>query len=103
MYTLHGLELIYGKNYLNLAKIFVMRLFKMAASQRESSSLEQRSVINFLVAEKCNPCEIYKRMCDAYREACFSQENVYKWIKWFITMKVSQKDTPQSGNSLTLQ
>ena len=37
-------------------------------------TLEQRSVIKFLVAEKSKLCEIYKRMGDAYREACFSQK-----------------------------
>ena len=35
--------------------------------------LGQRSVIKFLVAEKSKPCEIYRRMCDVYGEACFSQ------------------------------
>ena len=35
-----------------------------------NSGLEQKSVIKFLAAEKCKPCEIYKRMCDG--EACFS-------------------------------
>ena len=37
---------------------FVLILFKMAASQTECSRLEQRSVINSLVAEMCKPCEI---------------------------------------------
>ena len=26
------------------------------------------------MAEKGKPCEIYKRMCDMHREACFSPE-----------------------------
>ena len=34
--------------------------------------IEQRSVIKYLLAEKCDPCEIYRGMCDVYREACFS-------------------------------
>ena len=41
------MKLVYSKNYFNLAKIFVLRLFKMVANQTECSSLEQRSVIKF--------------------------------------------------------
>ena len=43
-------------------------------NKTECSRLEQRSVIKFSVAEKCKLCEIYWRMCDAYREAYFSQK-----------------------------
>ena len=64
------MELVYIKNYFNLAKVFVLRLFKMAANH--CCRLEQRSVIKFLVTEKCKQCEIYKRMCDVYGKACFS-------------------------------
>ena len=46
----------------------------MAANQTECFMIKQRSVIKFLVAERYKPCEIYRRMCDAYREACFSQK-----------------------------
>ena len=41
--------------------------------------IEQRSVIKYLLAEKCKACEIYRRMCDVYGEACFSQRNFSKW------------------------
>ena len=41
----------------------------------------KESVMKFLVAEKCKPCEIYRRMCDVYDEACFSHENVYSWAR----------------------
>ena len=44
--------------------------------------LEQRSVIQFLLAEKCKPCEINRRMY-MYKEACFSENKVYKWAKLF--------------------
>ena len=43
--------------------------------------IEQSSGIKFLVAEKCKPCGIYRKMCDVYREAYFSQQNIYKWVK----------------------
>ena len=44
----------------------------MAANQAQGSRVEQSSVINFLVTEKCKPHEIYRRMCDVYKEACSS-------------------------------
>ena len=46
----------------------------MTAYQSECSTLEQRSVIKLLMVEKCKPCEIYRRMCDAFGEICFSQK-----------------------------
>ena len=59
-------------------KMFVLRLFKMATNQ--CSKLDQKSCLFvFFMAEKCKPYEIYKRMCDVYREACFSKKkNVQK-------------------------
>ena len=30
--------------------------------------------MTFLVAQKCKPCEIYRRMCDVYGESFFSQK-----------------------------
>ena len=34
-----------------------------------------------------------------YREACFSQNNVYKWAEHaFAIISPSQKDSPLSGN-----
>ena len=47
--------------------------FKMVANQTEASRLEQRTVIKFLMAQKCKPCEIYRRMHGVYWEAYFSQ------------------------------
>ena len=90
------MELIYSKNYFNLAEIFILRIFKMAANQTESSRLEQRSVIKFLVAEKCKPCEIYRRMSDVYGEACFSEKNVYKWAELYEEGRKSVRDDDSS-------
>ena len=77
MQTLHCLELVYSKDYLNLAKIFVLRLFKMAANQAGSSRLEQKSLIKILLAEKYKSCEIYREIYDVYGEIYFSQKDVY--------------------------
>ena len=50
------------KNYFNLTKLFLLRLFKMVANQTEWSRLEKRSVIKFLVAEKC--IDFLQKMCN---------------------------------------
>ena len=53
----------------------------MAANQKEFSWLEQRSVMKVLLAEKCKPCEIYRKMCDVYKEACFGEKIVFEWVE----------------------
>ena len=60
----------------------------MASNQTECSRLEHRSAIKVLVVKKCKPRGIYRRMCDMYGEAYFSQKNVYKWVQHqFATTK----------------
>ena len=61
------LELIYRDKYFNPTKIFVLNVFRMAENQTEYSRIEQRSVIKYLEAEKCKPCEIYRRMGCVWR------------------------------------
>ena len=41
---------------------------------QNGTSFEQRSLMKFLVAEKCKPCEIYRRMIDIYGETSFGQK-----------------------------
>ena len=53
------------------------------ADLESCSRIEQRSVIEFLVAEQGKTSEIFRRMFDVYKEACFNQKNVYKWAKLF--------------------
>ena len=53
----------------------------MVANQTELSSLDQRSVFKSLVAEKCKLCEIYRRMCNVYGEACFSLWNFEDFLR----------------------
>ena len=60
----------------SLGKIFVLRPSKIAANQKEYSRLEESSVNQFLVAKKCKPCDIYRRMCDVDRETGFSQKSL---------------------------
>ena len=79
---------------ISLAKIFVLWLFKIVAYQIEYSITEQRSVIKFWVAEKCEPCEIYRRMSDVCREVSFNQKMFTNVLKHrFATMSLSQKNS----------
>ena len=78
--TWHCLESVYWKNYFNLAEIFVLGIFEIG-NQTECSRNEQRSVIKFLQAVNCKPCEIDKRMCDVYVEANFSKKIFTDWLK----------------------
>ena len=47
MLTPCRLELVYYKNYFNLTKLFVLRLFKMATNHTEYFMLKQISFMNF--------------------------------------------------------
>ena len=51
------LELVYTKNYSNLRKIFVLRLFKMTANQ---TVLEPKSVIEFWWLRSTNHMKFIK-------------------------------------------
>ena len=48
------------------------------------SRLEQKSVFKFLIAGKCKQCEIYRRMYDMYRKACFSQKSCLQTGKTWV-------------------
>ena len=68
-------------------------------SKSVSTRLEQRSVIKSLVADKCKPYDIFRRMSDMYREVCFSQKKLYLWARYgFATMSLS-RDSLWSGNT----
>ena len=60
------------------------------------------SVTKYLVAEKCKPYEIYKRMCVIYGEACLSKKNVYEWgdclKKFEIVFKMKTGKARQAYN-----
>ena len=60
-----------NSEFFNRVKIFVQRLFKMAANQIRCSRLEQRSGINFLEAEKCEKCV----MCT--KKHVFSKKKIF--------------------------
>ena len=63
-----------------------------------SSRLEQRSVIKFLLAEKCTSHEIFRRICEVYKERCFSQK---RDNHEFSTTALNRKDSSFSENSLS--
>ena len=56
--NLFGKKIFYSKNQFNPWK-FLEDI--QNGGKSECSKLEQRSVIKVLLAEKCKPCEIYKK------------------------------------------
>ena len=86
---MHFFLLCHSKNYFNLVKVFVLKLFKMVTNQTECHK--------FLVAKKYKQCEIYRRMCDVYGGACFHKKNVYKWAELFKEEQNSIQDDYQPG------
>ncbi len=68
----------------------VQKMFTNGLNMGWPLQIEQRSFIKYLLAEKCKPCEIYRRVFDVFREECFSQKNLYTWAKQgFATTKLS--------------
>ena len=61
--------------------VLVKEIFANGLNMGLPLQIEQRSVIKYLLAEKYKPCEIYRRMCDVYGEASFSQRNFSKLAK----------------------
>ena len=86
MKTLPCLKLAYNKNYFNLTKIFVLKLFKMLVNQAKSSRLEQCSVMKSLVVEKCKPCEYYWRMC--MENHVFVRKVFINWLHVGLSLQV---------------
>ena len=62
-----------------------------------SSCLEQRAVIRFLLAENVKSCEILSRMLRQYGFSCMSRANFYKWVQAFKDGCKSITDDLRSG------
>ena len=100
-------KLVYSKNYFNLAKIFVLRLFKMVANQAECSRLEQRSVIKFFLwlrsANYVKFTEEYV-MCMFYQKM-FMNGLLFKKVKIVFKLKMglgrpTMPSTPEMVDSV---
>ena len=52
--------------------VSVKKMFTNELNRSLPLQIEQRFAIKYLLAKKCKPCEIYSRMYNQYREACFS-------------------------------
>ena len=87
---MYGLKLDYRKIIL-ISSNYFFRLLKKPANQTQCSRLEQKSVINFLVAENFKPCEIYKRMCIVNEKTCLSQKCLQKSKVWVCYYKPKAK------------
>ena len=69
----------------------------MTTRLANSSSLEQRGVIRFLLAESVKSCEILSRMQRQYGPCCMSRANFYKWVQAFKDGRESITDDLRSG------
>ena len=65
----------------------------MVENQTKCSKLEQKSIIKLLMAEKSKPCEIYKRICGVYGEACFNQKMFTNGINMGLLLQAWFKKT----------
>ena len=63
------------------------------ASQIECSRFKQKSVIKSEVTEMLKPCEIHNRMCDVYREVCFSKSMSTNRLKLSLPQRAWVKKT----------
>ena len=61
------------KHFFNLAKIFVLRLFKMGQIKQTTLKVNRDMSPNFLWLRSANQCECYRRMWDVYGEAYLSK------------------------------
>jgi hypothetical protein len=58
---------------------------------------EMLSVISFLNARNMKPADIYRQLCEAYREHATSDSMVRRWARHFIEGRENVHDDPQSG------
>ena len=69
----------------------------MSARLTNCSSLEQRGVIRFFLAESVKSSEILSRIQRQYGSSCISRVNFYKWVQAFKDGHESITDDPESG------
>ena len=74
----------------------------MTTRPANSSSLEQRGVIRFLLAESVKSCEILSRMQRQYGPSCMSRANFYKWVQAFKDGRESITDDLRSGRPVDI-
>ena len=69
----------------------------MTTRLANTSCLEQRAVIRFLLAENVKSCDILSRMQRQYGPSCTSRANFYKWVQAFKDGRESITDDLTSG------
>ena len=77
------MELVYCKNI----------CFEVIQNGWKLNRLEQRSVIKFLLAEKCKPCEIYRRLYNEYGEACLVKKMFTNALNMILSIQAWVKQT----------
>ena len=69
----------------------------MTAKLAHCSSLKQKGVILFLLAEDVKPCVILSRMTKQYGSSSISKANYYQWVQAFTNGCKSTTDDSRSG------
>ena len=76
----------------------------MGANLTECIKFVKSFVIKFLVVKKCKIYEIYREKVAYIQRNYVLVRNIYKWEKpWSAMMNLSQKDSPQRGNTRALR
>ena len=72
--------------------VFIKKIFTNGLSIGWPLQIEQRSVIKILLAKKCKPCDIYRRMSNGNRETYFSKKIFTNGLRkhGFATLSLSQ-------------
>jgi transposase len=55
------------------------------------------SVIRFLNAGNMKPADIYRKLCELYKEHAMSDLVVQRWVRHFIKGRENVHDDPRSG------
>ena len=74
----------------------------MTTRLANSSRLEQRGVIRFLLAESVKSCEILSRIQRQYGPSCMSRANFYKWVQAFKDGRKSITDDLRCGRPVAV-
>jgi transposase len=78
-------------------QFFALRYMIGVSSIMDSLLEEQRSIINFLVAEGEKPCHIFQRLTKIFSDKCVSRSTFYNWVSQFREDRTNVCDRPRTG------
>ncbi|GFW72481.1 HTH_48 domain-containing protein [Trichonephila clavipes] len=69
----------------------------MSIAIENPASCEVRSVIRFLLAKKPKTSEIYRQVCEVYRNNVMNESSIRKWCIQFKNGRTNVRDEEKSG------